>query len=125
MNGTQKLMAAVVAVFALGFLMVGSNKEQSPQQQEDAAMVRAIAQMQRMANQKCPKAVKKFTGDQTYFPTSTPSDHQTYVTMIWDASKTEDDYSFELAECTVHETVGGISKLVIDGETLIEKEVKR
>ncbi|SMG63541.1 secreted protein, partial [methanotrophic bacterial endosymbiont of Bathymodiolus sp.] len=54
MNGTQKLMAAVVAVFALGFLMVGSNKEQSPQQQEDAAMVRAIAQMQRMANQKCP-----------------------------------------------------------------------
>jgi hypothetical protein len=46
--------------------------------------------MQRMANQKCPKAVKKFTGDQTYFPTSTPSDHQTYVTMVWDASKTEE-----------------------------------
>ncbi|HIG65338.1 MAG TPA: hypothetical protein EYQ43_07255 [Methyloprofundus sp.] len=125
MNGTQKLMAAVVAVFALGFLMVGSNKQQSPQQQEDAAMVRAVAQMQRMANLKCPKAIKKFTGDQTYFPTSTPSDHQTYVSMVWDASKTDEEYSFKLAECTVHETVGGISKLVIDGETKIEKEVKR
>lgn len=125
MNGTQKLMAAVVAVFVLGFLMVGSNDDQTPQQQEDAAMIRSIAQMQRMANMKCPKAIKKFTGDQTYFPTSTPSDHQTYVTMIWDASKTQDDYSFKLAECTVHETVGGISKLVIDGKTLIEKEVRR
>ncbi|WP_428357121.1 hypothetical protein [Methyloprofundus sp.] len=125
MNGTQKLMAAVIAVFAIGFLMVGSNKDQTPKQQEDAAMVRTVAQMQRMANLKCPKAVKKFTGDQTYFPTSTPSDHQTYVTMIWDASKSDDKYSFKLAECTVHETVGGISKLVIDGETFIEKEVKR
>ena len=125
MNSTQKLMAAVVAVFVIGFLMVGSNKEQTPQQQEDAAMVRAVAAMQRMANQKCPKAIKKFTGDQTFFPTSTPSDHQTYVTMIWDASKTEDKYSFKLAECTVHETVGGISKLVIDDKVLIEKEVRR
>ncbi|MBT3811802.1 MAG: hypothetical protein HOE45_09015 [Gammaproteobacteria bacterium] len=125
MNGAQKLMAAVFAVFALGFLMVGSNKQQTTQQQEDAGMIRAVAQMQRMANLKCPKAIKKFTGDQTYFPTSTPSDHQTYVSMVWDASKTDEKYSFKLAECTVHETVGGISKLVIDGETKIEKEVKR
>ena len=125
MNGTQKLMAAVVGVFVLGFLMVGSNKEQTVEQQENAAMVRATAQMQRMANLKCPRAIKKFTGDQTYFPTSTDTDHQTYVTMVWDASKSDDKYSFKLAECTVHETVGGISLLVIDGETLIEKEVKR
>ena len=125
MNGTQKLMAAVVGVFVIGFLLVGGNKEQTVEQQENAAMVRATAQMQRMANLKCPIAVKKFTGDQTYFPTSTPTDHQTYVTMIWDASKTDDKYSFKLAECTVHETVGGISLLVIDGKTLIEKEVKR
>ena len=125
MNGTQKLMAAVVGLFVVGFFMVGSNKTQTVEQQENAAMVRATAQMQRMANLKCPRAIKKFTGDQTYFPTSTPTDHQTYVTMVWDASKTEDKYSFKLAECTVHETVGGISKLVIDGETKIEKEVKR
>lgn len=125
MNSTQKIMAAVVGVFVIGFLMVGSNNEQTPQQQEDAAMIRAVAAMQTMANRKCPTAIKAKTGDQVYFPTSTDTDKQTYVTMIWDASKADDKYSFKLAECTVHETVGGISKLVIDGETLIEKKVRR
>lgn len=125
MNSTQKIMAAVVGVFVIGFLMVGSNNEQTPQQQEDAAMIRAVAAMQTMANRKCPTAIKAKTGVQVYFPTSTDTDKQTYVTMIWDASKADDKYSFKLAECTVHETVGGISKLVIDGETLIEKKVRR
>lgn len=34
MNNTQKLMAAVVAVFAMGFLMVGSNKDETNQQKK-------------------------------------------------------------------------------------------
>lgn len=126
MNGTQQLITAVIGVFVIGFIMVGYNKqEQTPEQQENAAMVRAVAQMQRMANKKCPEAIKKFTGDQTYFPTSTPTDHQTYITMIWDASKADDKYSFKKAECTVHATVGGISLLVIDDKVLIKKQVRR
>jgi hypothetical protein len=124
MNSTQKLMAAVVAVFAMGFLMVGSNKEDTNEQKEAAAMIRAVAAMQTMANKKCPLAVKAKTGDVVYFPTSTNTDKQTYVSLTWETAKTEEKYSFEKAECTLHLTVGGISKLVIDGETVIEKEVK-
>jgi len=124
MNNTQKLMASVAAVFLIGFLMVGSNKEQTNEQKEAAGMIRAVAAMQTMANNKCPRAVKNATGDQVYFPTSTDTDKQTYVSLTWDASKTEDKYSFKKAKCTLHLTVGGISKLVIDGKTIIEKEVK-
>lgn len=124
MNSTQKLMAAVVGFFAIAFLMVGGNKEQTSEQKEAAGMIRAVAAMQTMANKKCPLAVKKFTGTQVYYATSTDTDHQTYVSLTWDASKTDDQYSFEKADCTLHLTVGGISKLVIDGKTYIEKEVK-
>lgn len=124
MNSTQKIMAAVVGVFVIGFLMVGSNNDQTNEQKEDAAMIRAVAAMQTMANRKCPTAIKAKTGDQVYFPTSTDTDKQTFVSLTWEASKTEDKYSFQKAECTLHLTVGGISKLVIDGETIIEKEVK-
>ena len=59
-----------------------------------------------------------------YYATSTDTDKQTYVSLTWDASETEDKYSFQKAECTLHLTLGGISKLVVDGKTYIEKEVK-
>ncbi len=124
MNSTQKLMGAVAAVFIIGFLMVGSNKDQSNESKEAAAMIRAVAAMQTMATSKCPTAIKNATGDTVYFATSTDTDKQTYVTMTWDASKTDDKYSFKKAECTLHLTLGGISKLVIDDKTIIEKEVK-
>ena len=124
MNSTQQLMAAVVAVFAVGFLLVGGNDDQTNEQKEAAAMIRATAAMQTMANKKCPAAVKKHTGTQVYYATATKTDKQTYVTLIWEASQSDDKYNFERAECTLHLTVGGISKLEIDGKTLIEKEVK-
>ncbi len=124
MNSTQKLMGAVAAVFIIGFLMVGSNKDQSNESKEAAAMIRAVAAMQTMATSKCPTAIKNATGDTVYFATSTDTDKQTYVTMTWEASKTDDKYSFKKAECTLHLTLGGISKLVIDDKTIIEKEVK-
>lgn len=124
MNNTQKLMAAVVGVFVVGFLLVGGNNEQTDEQKEAAGMIRAIAAMQTMANKKCPLAIKQNTGDQVYFPTSTDTDKRTYVSLIWENSKADEDYSFEKAECTLHLTLGGISKLVIDGETVIKKEVK-
>ncbi|SCN47071.1 hypothetical protein [methanotrophic endosymbiont of Bathymodiolus puteoserpentis (Logatchev)] len=124
MNSTQKLMGAVAAVFIIGFLMVGSNKDQSNESKEAAAMIRAVAAMQTMATSKCPTAIKNATGDTVYFATSTDTDKQTYVTMTWDASKTDDKYSFKKAECTLHLTLGGISKLVIDDKTIIEKKVR-
>jgi len=124
MNNVQKLMVAVVGVFIVGFLMVGSNKEESNEFKANAAMVRAVTAMQSMANKKCPSAIKQATGDVVYFATDTDTDKETYVSLTWDASKTADKYSFKKAKCTLHLTVGGISKLVIDGKTIIEKEVK-
>jgi len=124
MNNTQKLMGAVAAVFIIGFLMVGSNKEETNESKEAASMIRAVAAMQTMATAKCPVAIKKATGDQVYFTTSNDTDKQTYVSMTWDASKTDDKYSFKKAVCTLHLTLGGISKLVIDDKVIIEKEVR-
>jgi len=124
MNQTQQLMAAVAGVFIVGFLLVGSNKEETNEFKADAAMVRAVAAMQTMANQKCPSAIKSETGDVVYFATDTDTDKETYVSLTWDASKTSDKYSFKKAKCTLHLTVGGISELVIDGNTIIKKEVK-
>jgi len=124
MNKTQQLMAAVAGVFIVGFFMVGSNKEETNEFKANAAMVRAVTAMQSMANQKCPSAIKRATGDTVYFATDTDTDKETYVSLTWDSAKTDDKYSFKKAECTLHLTVGGISKLVIDGETIIEKKVK-
>ena len=38
MGDAQKIMAAVAGVFIVGFLMVGSNKDQSDQERKNAAM---------------------------------------------------------------------------------------
>jgi len=124
MNQTQQLMAAVAGVFIVGFLLVGSNKEETNEFKADAAMVRAVSGMQSMANKKCPSAIKEETGDVVYFPTDTETDKETYVSLTWDANETVDKYSFTKAKCTLHLTVGGISELVIDGKTVIKKEVK-
>jgi hypothetical protein len=124
MNNIQKLLIAIVGVFVVGFLMVGSNKDDTNEFKANAAMVRAVAAMQSMANNKCPRAIKEATGDVVYFATDTDTDKETYVSLTWEASKTADKYSFKKAECTLHLTVGGISKLVIDGKTIIKKEVK-
>ncbi len=124
MSDVQKLMVAIAAVFIIGFFMVGSNNEESNESREGAAMIRAVTAMQTMASSKCPTAIKDATGDQVYFSTSTDTDKQTYVSMTWDASKTDDKYSFKKAVCTLHLTVGGISKLVIDGKAIIDKKVK-
>jgi hypothetical protein len=49
--------------------MVGSNKEDTNEFKANAAMVRAVAAMQTMANKKCPSAIKSETGDVVYFAT--------------------------------------------------------
>ena len=120
MSKTQQMMAAVVGVFVIGFLMVGTNKEQTIEQKEAAAMIRAVAAMQGMANKKCPALVKEHTGTQVYFPTSTDTDKATYVTLEWVGEKGD---NFKTALCTLHLSLGGVSKLIIDDKVIIDKKV--
>lgn len=119
MNNTQKLMAAVVGVFVVGFLMVGASKEQTNEQKEAASQIRTLVAMQEMATQKCPKIIQDKTGSQVYFPSKTDTDKETYVTMEWIGEQGD---NFKTASCTLHSQLGGISKLVIDGKVLIDKK---
>jgi hypothetical protein len=113
-------MAAVVGMFVVGFIMVGSSKEKSTAQLESESMIRSVVAMQEMAGQKCPTAIKNRTGDQVFFPSETDTDKETYVTMKWVGEKTD---HFKTASCTLHITLGGISKLVIDDKVLIDKKI--
>lgn len=119
MGETQKMIIAVVGVFAAGFLLVGSSKEQTTEQKEAAAMIRATVAMQEMANKKCPKLIQEKTGTQVYFPSKTDTDKETYVTMEWTG---EADAKFKKASCTLHASLGGVSKLVIDDKVVIDKK---
>lgn len=120
MSKTQQMIAAVLGCFVAGFILVGSSKEKSNEDREAEAMVRAVAAMQGMASKKCPAAIKKETGTQVYFATDNKTDKQTYVTMIW---KGQDKDNFKVAECTLHVSLGGISKLVIDDKVIIDKDI--
>ncbi len=119
MNQTQMIIAAGIGVFVAGFLLVGNSKQESDEFRENASMVRAVANLSTMANQKCPRLIKEKTGTQVYFPKNTESDKATYVTMFWEGGK---DDNFKTAECTLHAALGGVSKLIIDGETVIDKD---
>jgi len=121
MSETQKLMYAVFGAIALGFIMVGVSKEdKTPQQMEDASMIRNYVAMQEMANHKCPKAIMDKTGEQVYFPSETKSDKETYITMKWVG---EEKGGFKTASCTLHSSLGGISELIIDGKEIIKKKI--
>lgn len=119
MSEAQKLMAAVVGVFVVGFLMVGASKDQSPQEKEAASQIRSLVAMQEMANIKCPKLIQNKTGSQVYFPSKTDTDKETYVTLEWIGEAGD---NFKTASCTLHQQLGGVSKLVIDGKVLIDKK---
>lgn len=120
MSEVQKIMAAIIAMFAIGFIMVGASKDKSTAELEAESMIRNVAAMQEMAGKKCPEAIKKATGDQIYFPSETDTDKSTYVTLKWVGEKTD---HFKTASCTLHVTLGGISKLVIDDKVLINKKI--
>jgi len=120
MGETQKLMIAMVGVFVVGFILVGVSKDQSNEEKEAAAQIRALVAMQEMANQKCPKLIENKTGTQVFFPSKTSTDKATYVTMEWVGEK---DSNFKTASCTLHLSLGGVSKLVIDDQVLIDKKL--
>lgn len=120
MGQAQKLMIAIVGVFVAGFVLVGVSKDQSQEQKEAASQIRSLVAMQEMASQKCPKMIQNKTGTQVYFPSKTDTDKTSYVTMEWIGEK---DSNFKTASCTLHLSLGGISKLVIDDKVLIDKKL--
>lgn len=122
MNETMKIMLAVAAVFAAGFIMVGTSKQQSTQEIEAASMIRNYVAIQTMANDKCPIAIKNTTNEQVYFPSETKSDKETYITLIWEGENSKKG-GFKKASCTVHASLGGISELVIDDKEIIKKKI--
>lgn len=120
MSHVQKMMIAVAALFGIGFFMVGSNKEQTVEQKEAGAMVRALSGMQNMAHSKCPKLIKKHTGSRVNsLVSNSETDKATYLTLEWLGEK---DDNFKKATCTLTVQRGGISKLVIDGIAVIDKD---
>lgn len=119
-NSTMKIVLAVVGVFAAGFLMVGESKQKSVADMEAESMVRNYANIQGMANQKCPKAVEEATGEQVFFPTNIDTDKDTYITLMWDGENTGTG-GFKKASCTLKASLGGISALVIDEKVIIKK----
>jgi hypothetical protein len=123
MSETTKLIMAVFGVFIIGFIMVGISKEKpTVAQMEAAATVRNYVAMQTMANQKCPEAIKKETGEQVFFPSETKSDKETYITLIWEGENTKTG-GFKKASCTLHAALGGISELVIDDKVITKKKI--
>lgn len=121
MGESQKIIAAVIGVFVVGFLLVGISKEQESEVNPEKSKLITYASMQTMANQKCPPLIEEHTGTKVFFPTTVDSDKDTFVTMNW---KGENDDKFKTASCTLRlQTSGiGVSKLVIDDKVIIDRE---
>ncbi len=123
MSETQKIMMSVAAVFIMGFILVGASKEdQTVEQMESSAKIRAIVAMQTMANEKCPPKIKEATGEQVFFPSETETDKETYLTLKW-VGENADKGGFKKASCTLHASLGGISELIIDDKVIIKKKI--
>ncbi|MGR8935638.1 MAG: hypothetical protein ACU837_14785 [Gammaproteobacteria bacterium] len=116
MSTTTLTIIAVFGFFAVGFILVGTS-EKSDEEKQIESMVNNYRNLTNMASKKCPEAIKKNTGVDAFFPTSTNSDKQSYITMVWKDHKE----GFKEATCTFKQAIGGISELVIDGKTLISK----
>lgn len=120
MSNTMKIVIAVVGVFVAGFLLVGQSKQKTTAEIEAESMIRNYANIQSMANQKCPAAVEEATGEKVFFPSKTESDKDTYITLFWEGENAAKG-GFKNASCTLKASLGGISELVIDGKTIIKK----
>jgi uncharacterized protein HemX len=123
MSESGKLAIAVMGVIAVGFIMVGLNKQQSTEQIESAAMVRNYFNLQTMATEACPKAVLEATHEQVYFPSETQSDKENYITLKWIGENSKNG-GFKTASCTIRSVMGGISELIIDDKVIIQRKTK-
>jgi hypothetical protein len=123
MSENTKLIYAVVGVFVAGFILVGISKQQpSQEQREGVAMIKNYNNLQTMANQKCPDAIKEATKEQVYFPSATESDRETYLTLKW-AGENVKTGGFKTASCTINSKLGGISELKVDDKVIISKKI--
>ena len=100
MSETMKIVLSVLGVFAAGFILVGTSKNETIEQKEAASSIRNLVAIQTMAGDKCPQIIKEKTGEQVFFPTQTKSDKQTYVTLIWEGENLKTG-GFKKASCTV------------------------
>ncbi len=119
-SNTMKIVIAVVGVFVMGFTLVGASKQKTVVEMEAESMIRNYANIQGMANQKCPAAIESATGEQVFFPSKTESDKNTYITLMWEGENTANG-GFKNASCTLKATLGGISELIVDGKEIIKK----
>jgi hypothetical protein len=120
MSETMKIVLAVLGVFAAGFILVATSKNETNEQREAASSIRNLVAIQTMANDKCPQIIKEKTGEQVYFPSQTKSDKETYVTLMWEGENIKTG-GFKKASCTVLGSLGGISELIIDDKIIIKK----
>lgn len=117
MSDVSKGIAAIVGVFIIGFIIVGTSGKSEKEKQSDS-MVAGYAAMSQMATRKCPAAIKAELGVPVYFPSDTESDQQTYIKMTWKGGEKD---KYKLITCNFNRSIGGISELVIDGKTIISK----
>jgi uncharacterized cupredoxin-like copper-binding protein len=89
MSPNTKIVIAVVGVFIAGFILVGQSKQKTTAEIEAESMIRNYANIQSMANQKCPAAVEDATGEKVFFPSKTESDKDSYITLFWEGENTE------------------------------------
>jgi hypothetical protein len=123
MSEVQKIMLAVAGAIIAGFMLVGLSKQDSTNEQKEAAsMIRNYVAMQTMASDKCPQAILKETGEQVFFPSETNSDRETYITLKW-VGETDKTTGFKSASCTLHAALGGISELIVDDKVVIKKKI--
>jgi hypothetical protein len=120
MSESAKTMLAIIGVIVIGFVMVGLSKQQTNEEKENSAMVRNYYNLITMATDICPKSIKKETGIQVYNHTSTESDKDTYITLIWDSEDPKKD-GFKKATCRIESAKGGITELVIDDKTILKR----
>jgi uncharacterized protein HemX len=121
MSESGKMVIAVIGAIIIGFVLVWFSKQQSTDQKESSAMVRNYFNLQTMATEACPKAVKEHTGEQVYFPSSTESDKESYITFKWEGENSKKG-GFKKASCTVRSVMGGISELIIDDKVIIQRK---
>jgi hypothetical protein len=106
---------AILAVMAIGFVIVGTSKE-SEQEKQSGAFLMASSLLSSLALDKCTEAVKNEVGTNPYTPSESDSDHRLYVKLTWNNVG-----SAKQAECR-YVMDQGITLLKIDDRIVIQKD---
>jgi hypothetical protein len=116
MSNVTKIIIAVVGVFAIGFLVVGTS-EKSDQQMQAEAFVSDYASLTKHAHMRCKAAAKKYTGVDFLPSPEVETDKSSYMVLKWKDGKE----AFDTAECTFTRSKGGMTKFVLNGKTVYSK----